>query len=176
MKRQPNGRWRSPGQPIVVSEAVLRARWIEAETIRLKQMGLSFDAIAEQLSRIGRGQAQPIGAMPDSVTFPPDYKISRQACHRAFRKAIAREPTFEVEEFRKLDTARCEEMFMNLQPGIRKGNPRAVEVGIKVLDHSARINGYAAPQRHELTGKDGRPLNLVQLLEAVGPIPNEDKQ
>jgi hypothetical protein len=67
-------------------------------------------------------------------------------------------------------------MFLNLQPGIRKGNLRAVEVGIKLLDHAAKINGYAAPQRHELTGKDGKPLTLVQLLEAVGPITDEDKE
>ena len=65
---------------------------------------------------------------------------------------------------------------MNLQPSIRKGNSRAIEVGIKVLDHSARINGYAAPQRHELTGKDGKPLTLVQLLQAVGPIGDEDEK
>jgi hypothetical protein len=60
-------------------------------------------------------------------------------------------------------------MFLNLQPGIRKGNPRSIEAGVKVLRHAAQINGYAAPQRHELTGKDGTPLTLVQLLEAVGP-------
>ena len=42
-----------------------------------------------------------------------------------------------------------------------------------MLDHTARISGCAAPQRHELTGKDGTPLTLVQLLEAVGPIPDE---
>jgi hypothetical protein len=66
-------------------------------------------------------------------------------------------------------------MFMNLQPAIRKGNARAIETGIKVLDHQAKINGYAAPQRHELTGKDGTPLTLVQLLEAVGPISDEDE-
>jgi hypothetical protein len=33
-------------------------------------------------------------------------------------------------------------MFMHLQQGIRKGNTRAVEVAIKVLDHKAKINGY----------------------------------
>ncbi len=104
------------------------------------------------------------------MNFRPDYSISRQACHKAFKKAIAREPSLAVEELRTLDTVRSEELFLNLQPSIRKGNPRAVEVGIKVLDHTARINGYAAPQRHELTGKDGKPLTLVQLLEAVGPI------
>ena len=64
---------------------------------------------------------------------------------------------------------------MSLQPGIRKGAAHSVEVGIRLLDHSAKINGYAAPQRHELTGKDGKPLTLVQLLEAVGPIADEEK-
>lgn len=174
MKRQPDGTWRSTRQAVVASEALLRARWVEAETVHLKRMGLSFEAIAEHLSSVGRGQAQALVAIPDGVRFPLIYQITRQACHKAFRKAIAREPSLEVEEFRKLDNARSEEMFMSLQPGIRKGSARAVEVGIKVLDHAAKIQGYAAPQRHELTGKDGKPLTLVQLLEAIGPITDED--
>ena len=170
MKRHPDGRWRNARKAVVVSEAILRARWIEAETLHLKRMGLSFEVIADQITRVGRSQAQAIVAIPDGVTFPPDFRISRQACHKAFKKAVAREPSLAAEEFRKLDTARCEEMFLNLQPGIRKGNARSVEAGVKVLRHNAQINGYAAPQRHELTGKDGKPLTLVQLLEAIGPI------
>jgi hypothetical protein len=176
MKRQPDGRWRNARKAVVVSDAVLRARWIEAETLSLKRIALSFDAIAEQITRIGRRQGQATIAIPDGVSFPPDFQISRQACHKAFKKAIAREPSVAAEEFRKLDSARCEDMFMNLQPGIRKGNPRSVEAGVKVLRHSAQINGYAAPQRHELTGKDGRPLTLVQLLEAVGEIDDVEKK
>jgi hypothetical protein len=176
MKRQPDGRWRNARKAVVVSEAVLRARWIEAETISLKRIGLSFEAIADQITRVGKRQAQAVIAVPEGVTFAPDFQISRQACHKAFKKAIGREPSLASEEFRKLDSARCEDMFMNLQPGIRKGNARAVEAGVKVLRHSAQINGYAAPQRHELTGKDGRPLTLVQLLEAVGEIDNEEER
>ena len=65
-------------------------------------------------------------------------------------------------------------MFLNLQPGIRKGDVRAIEAGIKILGHSAKINGHAAPQRHELTGKDGKPLSLVELLDAVGEIGDEE--
>jgi hypothetical protein len=175
MKRQLDGRWRNARKAVVASEAVLRARWIEAETISLKRIGLSFDAIADQITRIGRRQAQATIAVPDGVIFPRDFQISKQACHKAFKKAIGREPALVAEEFRKLDSARCEDMFMNLQPSIRKGNTRAIEAGVKVLRHSAQINGYAAPQRHELTGKDGTPLTLVQLLEAVGPITDEDK-
>lgn len=176
MKRQPDGTWRGPRQPIAVSETLARARWVEAETLHLKRMGLSFEEIAEQITRVGRSQANPIVAAPDGVNFPPNYSISRQAVHKAFRRAIAREPSLAVDELRKLDHARSEEMFMNLQPSIRKGNARAIAIGIRLLDHAARIHGYAAPHRHELTGKDGRPLTLVQFLEAVGPIPDEEKE
>jgi hypothetical protein len=161
---------------MVVSEAVLRARWIESEVVHLKKMGLSFDAVSEQITRVGRGQAHPIVAIPEGVAFPPDYSVSRQACHKAFRKAIAREPSLAVDELRKLDNARSEEMLMNLQPAMRKGNARAIEVGIKLLGHSARIHGYAAPQRHELTGRDGKPLTLVHLLEAIGPVSDDEKE
>jgi hypothetical protein len=71
---------------MVVSEAVLRARWIEAETLRLKQMGLSFEAIAEQITRVGCGQAQPLVALPEGVTFPAGYRITKQGCHKHFAK------------------------------------------------------------------------------------------
>ncbi len=173
MKRQPDGTWRGARQAVTLSERVLRARWVETETLHLKRMGVSLEAIAEQLGRVGCGQAQPLTSLPEGVRFPPGYAISRQAVHKALRRALAREPALAVEELRKLDAARSEEMFLNLQPAIRKGNARAVEVGIKVLDHTARINGYAAPLRHELTGKDGSPLTLVELLEAVGPISDD---
>jgi hypothetical protein len=145
---------------MIVSEAVRRARWVEAETIRLKRMGFfSFEEIAEHITSVGRGQAQPIVATSD-ISFPADYQISRQACHMAFKKAIAREPALEVEELRKLDSQRCEEMYLNLQPAIRKGDPPAVAVGVKVLSHKAKLNGYAAPQKHELTGKYGNGVTV----------------
>jgi len=161
---------------MAVSEAVLRARWVEAEVIRLKRMGLSFEQIAEEITQVGRGQAQPMTPIPEGVNFPPDYRISRQACHKAFRRAIAREPALELDELRKLDHARTEEMFQNLQPSIREGNVRAIATGIKVLEHGAKIQGYAAPQRHELTGKDGKPLTLVHILEAIGAIEDEKEE
>src|SRR3989442_1194423 len=127
---------------------------------------------AHQLGRIGAAQA-----FPESPLHRRDrsrsHTISRQACHKAFRNAIAREPALEVEGLRRLDNARSEEMLSNL---IRKGDVRAIEVGITVLDHTARINGYAAPHKHELTGKDGRPLTVIQLLGAIGPISNDEKR
>ncbi len=41
-----------------------RARWVEAESIHLEQMGLSFDAITEQVSRVSRGPGQRSSRSP----------------------------------------------------------------------------------------------------------------
>lgn len=173
MKRQPDGTWRNTRQAVVVSEPLLRARWVEAETIRLKRMGFSFDAIAEQITRVGRSQAQAMVTIPQGVTFPSHYKITRQACHKAFKKAIAREPSLELEELRKLHTARCEDMLLYLQASIRKGNVPAIEASIKLLGHEAKINGCASPQKHEPTGKDSRPT-MLQFLEALDRFRDDD--
>jgi hypothetical protein len=174
MKRHTDGTWRGTRQASITSEATLRARFVEGETVHLKRMGLSFEAIAEHITAVGGGREQSITTIPQGVTFPADYQVTKQACHKAFRRALGREPSLEIEEFRKLDTARCEEMLLNLQPAIRKGHVRSIEAGIKVLEHTTKVNGYAAPNRHELTGKDGKPLTLVQLLDAIGPITDED--
>src|ERR1700730_6436985 len=84
------------------------------------------------------------------------------------------EPSLELEECRKLDTERAEEMLMNLQPAIRKGNPRAIEIGVKLLDHMAKTNGFASPLRHELPGKAVQPRTLLQVLKVIGQIPDEN--
>jgi hypothetical protein len=116
---------------------------VEAEVIHLKRMGLRFETIAEHIARVGRGQAQATMTIPRGVIFPPDFTITRQGCHKAFIKAVGREPALKVAEMRKLDTARCEDYIINLQPAILKGDARAVAVAVKVLAHKARINGYA---------------------------------
>ena len=164
MKRNLDGTWRSTRKAIIVSDAVRRARWVEAETIHLKRPGMSFDQIAEHITKVGRGQAQPMVVTSD-ISFPADYHISRQACQQAFKKALAREPALEVEELRKLDSQRCEEMYLNLQPAIRKGDPPAVAVGVKVLSHKAKINGYAAPQKHGPSGRDGNSVTVTRRVD-----------
>jgi hypothetical protein len=172
MKRHADGTWRNPNKATTVSDRVRRARWVETETLHLKRMGVSFDTIAQHITRVGRGETQALTATPEGLTFPPAFSISRQACHRAFQTAMAREPSLEVAEMRKIDTERCEEIYMNLQPALRKGQPTAVLAGMKVLGHKARINGYAAPQRVELTGRDGAavPVSLGLSDETVEAI------
>jgi len=179
---------------MTLSESVCRARWVETEVVHLKRMGLSFEAIADRITAVGLRKATPMVAIPPGVNFPPDYSITKQACHKAFSKAIAREPALGVEELPKIDHQRTEEMWMNLQPAIRKGNPRAMEVGVKVLNHAEKVNGYAAPRRSApLDEQDDRisiaalrriigdnddliiaPSHPQRLLTSVGEVPNSD--
>jgi hypothetical protein len=116
--------------------------------------------------------------VPQDAEFSEGYQISLQAVHRAFRRAIVRLPNAEAAELRKLDSERLEEMFLSLQAGIRQGDPRSIEVGVKVLMHKAEINGYKAPAKVEMTGKQGGPLAIEtfrKLCEEVEGEEVEDK-
>jgi hypothetical protein len=174
VKRNADGTWRNSRRPLVVSEVVMRARWVEAEALHLKKMGFSHDAIADRITQVGRGQLQALTSVPEGLTFPLDYRISRQAIFKACQRALKREPAFEAAELRKVYTARCEDMYLNLQPAIRKGNPRATDTAVKVIDLSARVNGlFAAPRLELRTGKDGK-TTIRELLDEVGPLGDDE--
>lgn len=155
MKRQPDGRWRSTRQPVVITEAVLRARWVKAEVVKLKESGISFEAIALHITKVGRGIESPVTPFPPGIAFPPDYSISRQACFKLLRKALDEQPELNVEEFRKIDNARSDEIYWNLLPRRSRGDVGACMASIKVLDHQEKINGYAAT----------RPLKQQRLVK-----------
>src|SRR5450759_2262043 len=156
--RNSDGTIRQTNKPGVLTNRSIIARWVEAETLHLKQLGMSYQAIADHIGRVAHGQQQAMVPIPEHASFAEDYRISVQAIHRAFKRGMARLPNAEAVELRKLDSERCEDMFLSLQPGIRKGDPRSVEVGVKVLAHKAEINGYKAPAKVEMAGKDGNAL------------------
>jgi hypothetical protein len=158
--RNSDGTIRRTNKPRVLTNRSTIARWVEAETLHLKRLGMSLQVIADHIAAVAHGQQQAMVPIPEHAPFAEEYSISAQAVHRAFRRGIARLPNTEAEAYRKLDTERCEDMFLSLQPGIRKGDPRSVEVGVKVLAHKAEINGYQAPAKIEMTGKEGGPLAI----------------
>jgi hypothetical protein len=185
MRNQPrnsDGTIRQTNKPRVLTNRSIIARWVEAETLHLKRLGMSYQAIADHIGRVARGQQQAMVPLPEHASFAEDYRISVQAIHRAFKRGMARLPNAEAVELRKLDSERCEEMFLSLQPGMRKGDARSIEVAVRVLVHKADLNGYRAPAklevaaRQEMTGKGGGALTLEivrQFLDATDP---EDAQ
>jgi hypothetical protein len=158
--RNSDGTIRRANQPKLVTNRTIVARWVEAETLHLKRLGMSYQLISGHIVDVARGRQQAMVPLPEPIQFPTNYGISAQAVHRAFRRGIARLPNAEAVELRKLDSERCEDMYLSLQPGIRKGDPRSVEAGVKVLVHKAGINGYKVPAKLEMTGKNGGPLTI----------------
>jgi hypothetical protein len=144
--RNPDGRFRNQNKPTVVSAAMVRAQWVETEAARLKREGFSYEEIADQITQVGRGQKAPLTSLPEGIYFPPDYKITPMGCHSAARRALRRAPTLEANEMRRVDTDRCEKMYLFLTPGIRQGDPKSVRAAVNVLAHKATINGYKSAE------------------------------
>jgi hypothetical protein len=181
MQRNADGTWRNNRKPIKVGPKVIIARWVEAEVIRRKQrLAYSFETIAEQITQIGRGQLQPIVALPAGVTFPADYSITGRACGMAFSKGLARMPNLAAADMRRLDSERYEDLYRALQPGIIDGSARHVDSAARVLENKARLNGYLAPQgpmvqvNQNNLNKNSTPAELeskVNLLrDAIGVL------
>jgi hypothetical protein len=145
-KRDSDGRFRNHNRPTLVSAEMLRAQWVESEALRLKGSGFSYEAIAELITQVGRGEKVAVTPLPEGIVFSPEYKITAMGCHKAVRRALRRAPRLEAEEMRQFDTDRCEEMYLFLRAGIRQGDPQSVRAAINVLAHKAAINGYKSAE------------------------------
>jgi hypothetical protein len=88
---------------------------------------------------------------------------------------MEREPSFEAREHRRLDTDRCEEMFLSLQPAIKKGDPKAIEAGVRVLTLKAKVVGYEPPGKLELSGKGGAPIPITLVREVIERVKQEEE-
>jgi hypothetical protein len=177
MKRQADGRFRGNRAPIEHTDKIEIARWVERETLRLKKMGVSsFETIADLLTKCGRGQHVPTVVPPDGVTFPPDYSITKMGAWKAYRRRMEKEPSLEAREHRKMDTERLEDLYLSLQPGIKKADPKAIEAGVRVLTLKAKVLGYASPQKLELTGIAGGPIPVALVQEMIERADTELKE
>jgi hypothetical protein len=177
-KRHADGTLRGSHQSGEVSARTIRARWVESEVLKLKILGVpTFHAIAQQITKIGRGEAQPVVELPTGIDFPPDYSISTVACCRACKKALARGPRLRAQEMRDIDSDRLEEGILAAQKKIKQGGPAALQNLTRLITTRARLNGYLEPQKLELAGKSGGPVEinktdeaeLSQMLERLTP-------
>lgn len=160
-KRHSDGKFRGSHQPSEVSARTIRARWVESEVLKLKMLGITtFHGIAQQITKVGRGEAQPVVEFPPGIDFPPGYSISAVACWRACQKALARGPRLRVQEMRDIDSDRLEEGILAAQKAIKQGDPAALQNLARLITTRARLNGYLAPQKLELSGKSGGPVEI----------------
>src|SRR5260370_29684782 len=99
--RNSDGTMRRASRPKVLTNRSIIARWVEAETLHLKRLGMGYQAIAEHIMGVAQGRQRPMVPVPQDAPFPEGYRISMQAVHRAFRRAIVRLPNAEAAQLRK---------------------------------------------------------------------------
>src|ERR1700731_2092709 len=90
--RSSDGTLRRANRPKVLTNRSLIARWVEAETLHLKRLGMGYKAIADHIMGVAQAQRKAMVPVPEDLRFPEDYRISVQAIHSAFRRGIVRLP------------------------------------------------------------------------------------
>jgi len=170
-KRNSDGTFRNGNKPRKTTVRTRRARWVEAEGLKLKQMGMSYEAIAGHITAVGRGLEAPLIALLDGVIFPTNYRISKVSVYLAVKAALAAAPQHEAEEYRQLQTDRCEELLFALQPGIRAGSPSHVSSAVKVLQHQADLHGLLAEDTNPVQQAFQITINLGDVADEDDAIP-----
>lgn len=173
-RRNSDGTLRRVDRPKQIVMRSRISRWVEAETLGLKTPGMSFEKIADHITGVAAGRQPALVAIPADLEFPPNYRISCQAVHKAFKRAIARIPTAEVEAYRKLGTERCEAMFLALQGGLQKGHPPSVAAAVRVLELLAKLNNLAAPAKPE-AADPYPPLDITQIKHYLRQIREQER-
>jgi hypothetical protein len=70
MKRNPEGTFRNARHAVVVSDRVIRSRWVVDEILSCQQSGFSIAAIGAHIGRVGRGEGKPTVELPSGINFP----------------------------------------------------------------------------------------------------------
>lgn len=96
-----------------------------------------------------------------------ELRVTLKAAHKlvtdAF-KATQRHAREATEELKQLQDERLESMYRSLAARIEKGDARAIEVGIKLLERQSRLHGLDAPAKAE-TSVTFRHLSDAELLD-----------
>jgi hypothetical protein len=155
------------------------------QTIRLKRLDSAFEDIARELTLAGLGRGTlvagpagtriPLVPRPEGLVFPSGYRITKQAVGKAFRHEIHGRVKLQARELRDLAGDRLEMMYTAAVTGALRGDPRSIRAGIVAVVQHARLLGYAAPEKHEHNGADGRPL-FTDFLAALDKYRDDDAE
>lgn len=115
--------------------SAIKAKERAAQAIQLRMEGLTFAKIADEAG----------------------YK-SPQAAHDAVKRALdatIREP---ASELIKLELERLDVLWQIQYLNAQSGDVQALNACMKLMERRARLLGLDAPEKRELTGKDGSEL------------------
>ena len=115
----------------------LEAAQKQKQSLELRMAGASFEQIGQAL-----GYA------------------SASSAYRAVMAALAKVPEPEVKSYRIVNVERLNKLRLNNWQAAQGGDPKAIEVELKIQQEEARLLGLYAPTRSEWAGESG---GLIQL-------------
>jgi len=75
-------------------------------------------------------------------------------------------PGYGSKKMRDIDSDRLEEGILAVQKAIKQGDLAALQALSRLVTTRARLNGYLAPQKLELSGKSGGPVEIKRTDDA----------
>ncbi|MER5302291.1 hypothetical protein ABT039_22915 [Streptomyces lasiicapitis] len=111
-----------------------------SQAIALRLAGMDYQTIAERLDYADRGAAS-------------------KDVHRALETNLEAESAAAA-TLRELEVQRLDRMQAAAWAKAAKGDLKAIETVLKVIDRRARLLGLDRPARTEITGADGGPLQV----------------
>jgi hypothetical protein len=133
------------------NSAVFR-HWFEAEVLKQRGLGIPFPVIAELVTNAVHEKITPAVPLLD-ITFPSDFQVFERDVRKAYDRALSRFKIPTATEYLTIDNWQTDELWRLLQQGIADGKPDHCKTAIGVLDHRAKVNGYAAAQRFTVEGE-----------------------
>lgn len=99
------------------------------------------------------------GASFEQIGQALDYSCASSA-YRAVQAAIAKVPEPAVQEYRLINTWRLNRLRINNWQNAQSGDPKAIEIELKIQQEEARLLGLYAPTKTEWTGESGGAIRL----------------
>ncbi len=175
--RSPDGRYRGK-QPSEITDRSLRARWVKEEAQALRNRGVEYQAIAQHITQVGRGEESPVVLLPIELEdFPEEYSISAVACWKACNGRRKRQ-TMTSRQFdrQRLELHRLGKLYVELEPKIKMDDPHALQAALKIQERQAKIMGYWPDERRKQTEvADDSRFDLACYLFA-GDLSDEQAQ
>lgn len=109
------------------------------------------------------------GHSPDDIASELGY-VSPAAASADIYEAISKQlttPDQNVEVLREIECRRMDQMLLALQPGIERGNPRSVEIAIRILERRAKMLGLDSATKVELLTVDAIDAQIAKLTEQM---------
>lgn len=109
------------------------------------------------------------GHDPEDIASELGY-VSPAAASADIYEALAKQlttPDHSIEVLREIECRRMDQMLLALQPGIKRGTPRSIEVALRILERRARMMGLDSATKVQILTVDDIDAQIAKLTEEM---------